>query len=338
MKSKLKYFFENSQYYENYKNIDHIILQYEEIKNEFKLSKKNYKKNLFLFIHEFIKCDVKDEYLEEYVLFLIEKFGFKKFEKELNNFDEGTLNKLCTIKSIKLYINKNMNDKKFIIRYCDPEFFLKRFFNKPKPHNAKYYNTDFNKNEKMINFFKKLDSYKKILDEKIKVGDNIKKYVKYSDGINKDITKLLNKMNAYDFKRDLSKKNHFKNMKTLIKTGFVNSVNMENAFITSVKLDNYKMVNFLIKNNVNINAKNGEAFYIAGTQGCNKIVKLLIDNGANIHIRDDFIFMNSYKFRYIELIELLIRTEPEYFSKNEKAREIVIRYKLDEFYEKFNIV
>jgi hypothetical protein len=47
MKSKIKFFFENSQYYENYKNIDHIVLQFNKIKNEYKISKKKYKKDLF---------------------------------------------------------------------------------------------------------------------------------------------------------------------------------------------------------------------------------------------------------------------------------------------------
>jgi hypothetical protein len=82
---------------------------------------------------------------------------------------------------------------------------------------------------------------------------------------------------------------------------------IEYAFMVSVKRGNCKMVDFLIKNDVNITARNNRALRISGKKG------------------------------YIEIIKLLINTGLEYYCRNEIAMYIVLKYNLVEFYEKFNI-
>jgi hypothetical protein len=204
-------------------------------------------------------------------------------------------------------MDENISDKKIIYKYCTPEFLLKKFFNKRIPTQSDSNFSIFKKNDRIKNFFNKLESYKKILDEKIKIGDCIKKYVKYSDDINIDLTKTIRIIDNPDFSSIASYGNYFKNIKTLIKTGVVHPMKIEYAFMVSVKRGNCKMVDFLIKNGVNITARNNRALRISDKKG------------------------------YIEIIKLLINTGLEYYCRNEIAMYIILKYNLVEFYEKFNI-
>jgi hypothetical protein len=53
------------------------------------------------------------------------------------------------------------------MKNCIPEFFLK---------NKNLDKEKLKSNDKMVQFLNKYDSYQKILNEKIKIGENIKKY------------------------------------------------------------------------------------------------------------------------------------------------------------------
>jgi hypothetical protein len=63
----------------------------------------------------------------------------------------------------------------------------------------------------------------------------------------------------------------------------------------------------------------------------------LVDNGANIHTDNDRALLWSSENGHCKIIEFLISSDLEYFSKNKITRIVVIDYKLFEFYEKYNI-
>jgi hypothetical protein len=63
----------------------------------------------------------------------------------------------------------------------------------------------------------------------------------------------------------------------------------------------------------------------------------LVEKGANIHSRDDFALELSSGNKYIDIVKYLLNTDLEYFSKNQKAIDIVKRHKLIDFYDKFGI-
>lgn len=279
LSSTIKIFFENSQYYENYHNIDHVILKFQNIKN----LKKKYKKELFLFIHDFIKYDVKMEYLEEYVLYLIDKFGLLYFEKELNQIGDIIYDKLYDLNSIKLLLNKNINDEKFIYENCTPYFFLKNnHLDKKK----------LLTNKKMIEFFNKLDICNNILNEKIKIGENIKKYVKYSTNIDIDFINSI-------------KNGNFKNIRTLIKYGAdVNRLD-GSALIYSSMFGHIQTVKFLFKHGANVHSQNDLSLKIASQNSHTEVVKCLIESGANVNIDNEYPLVLACRYGHIDIVKYL---------------------------------
>lgn len=374
MNSKIKKYFENSQYYINYKNIDHVVHKFENIKNDYLFSKKKYKKDLFLFIHEFIKHDVKNEFLEEYVLYLSEKYGFDSFNKEIYKLEESVLVKLYEIDSIKLLLDEKITDNEFIYKNCTPSYFLKHDINPSK----------ISKNKKMDTLISNLNSYRKILNKKIKIGSSIKKYVKYTEDINEDFIKAIKVGNMkniiiliknganihYENENaliDSIRYNRLDIVKVLIENGSDIHIDNDYPFFLSISHGCLNISKFLIEKGSNIHSENDRAFRHSANMGCFRRIKFLIEHGCDLHIDNDIAFINlvfqcdinnikyliekganihaendkaiqiySY-FGKINLLKYLINTDLEYFSRNKFAREVVIKHNLVEFYEKFNI-
>jgi ankyrin repeat protein len=92
----------------------------------------------------------------------------------------------------------------------------------------------------------KLDSYRKILEEKIKSSKDIKKYAKYSNNINDDFVKSVQIGNI-------------KNIDTSIKNGA--DIHAENDLVLKFSSinGNLDVVQFLVKNGANIHAENDYA-------------------------------------------------------------------------------
>jgi hypothetical protein len=72
MNSKIEKYFQNSQFYRNYNNIDFVILQFKKIKDEFNSSKNIYKNNLESIIDTIDKNKIKHEifkknYVENFI-------------------------------------------------------------------------------------------------------------------------------------------------------------------------------------------------------------------------------------------------------------------------------
>ena len=88
-----------------------------------------------------------------------------------------------------------------------------------------------------------------------------------------------------------------------------------------------------VKYSKNIN----DDFIISVNIGNIKNIEILLKNGADIHDRDDRALRWSSYNEHIEVVKFLINTDLEYFSKNEIAKNFVIKHNLIEFYEKFDI-
>jgi ankyrin repeat protein len=140
----------------------------------------------------------------------------------------------------------------------------------------------------------RLDSCRKILDEKIKISKDIKKYVKYSKNIYDDFIKSV-------------KIGNIKNINTLIKNGADIHVDDDYALRWSSKNGHIEVVKFLIEKGANIHAKNDYALRCSSGNGHIEIVKFLIEKGANIHAKDDYAIRYSSENGHIEVVKLLVQ-------------------------------
>jgi hypothetical protein len=79
------------------------------------------------------------------------------------------------------------------------------------------------------------------------------------------------------------------------------------------------------------------ALRLSSFDGHIEVVKFLIEKGANIHARDDYALRYSSLENYTKIVKFLLNSDLEYFSKDQRAIDIVKKHKLIEFYEKFEI-
>lgn len=157
MNSQIKFFFQNSQYYRNYNNVDHIVSNFEKIKNRNKASKELYKKKLFLMIQRLLDNKIDNNKLEKYILFLIEKYNFEDFFKfyKINILDDT--DKLSNLKIINNLARDHL---------CD---ILEEAYNSNSIyiHSTRYFTRQ------------RLNSCQIISNMKTKIKHNDKKYIKY---------------------------------------------------------------------------------------------------------------------------------------------------------------
>ena len=157
---KIKESIKNSEFFRKNRIIpEEFILKYKKIKKDYIESKneiKNKLKNdLVNFINSFLVYNIDEDYLEKYVLYLIDEFGFNDIYGIIENKNENINNAINKLNPIKLLLNNNMEnikyDKNFILEHCTPEFYIKNKNNVDKNQL---------KNERMIIFLNKLDDYK----------------------------------------------------------------------------------------------------------------------------------------------------------------------------------
>ena len=304
---KIKKAFEKSEFFKNYHNITDVLSKYKIIKNKYKDAKNQLKFDLIDFIHEFIKYGVEDEYLEEYLLKLVDIYGFDEFYKYVENFDETTYNIISNFDTINLLIKKDdIDDEIYIYKHCTPEYFLlkKQRIDKKELKN----------NKKMSEFLNNLYDNKKILNHKIKIGSNIENYIKYEENKcdifkygNINYIKLLIKKginfregNHY-FMRDLISFMDNKNTEIfniLVKNNIITKDDINELFLHFFRSSKYdEMLDFLLKNGADISILNtAETYEIIESQFMYKSIenfKMIIKNVHKIDINDENVITNA---------------------------------------------
>lgn len=189
---------------------------------------------------------------------------FKKIKNEYKSSKNKYKNEMISIIDI---LNKNQVQSKFlkkIITFLSDKYgsnILENYLNV-------LFHIKININEN------KLDSCRKILNKKINISHDIKKYIKYSENINDN-------------------------------------------FIRSIKIGNIKNINFLINNGVDIHYKNDKALTISSKHGNIEVVKFLIENGVNIHAKDDNALLYSSKNGNIEVVNFLVENGANIHAGND---------------------
>lgn len=221
---KIKDFFIHSKFYKNYNIIPKdVIKEYNNIKNYYKESKfklKNeIKDKLVNFIHYFSIYNVDDQYLENYILWLIEKYEFKEIYEKISNLNEDLLNKIYNLNTIKLLIETILDEDCFIYKNDSQEY---RDKNQLKSIT------------KMNLILKKIEIKNNLLKEKLKFNNDIENYlIRFED---------LDTACFYASKND-----NIKYIKFLLNNGV--NIHTGNDFLVkyfSIN-ENIKMVKFLIK-------------------------------------------------------------------------------------------
>lgn len=217
-----------------------ILKSYYDMHEDFKAAKLQFKKDLIWFIHEYIKYDVDIEYMEEYILYLIEKFSPQDVVSEITQFDGTAYDKIYQIKTIRLFLDNSITDEDFIYENCTPNFYLlNKHLDKER----------LKKNDKMKKLFNDLESCIIILNEMIKIGHNIKKYAKYSFDVNKSFLEAA----EVDF---------VKNLMILVSHGADIHVENDKAFELADKNNYVAIMKYLIGLDVNYYLSNEKTLAI----------------------------------------------------------------------------
>lgn len=363
---KIKKFFKNSKYYQNYQNIDSVLDIYGNIKKKHTDYENQIKIELIEFIHEFIKCGVEESYLEEYISYLFEEFDFDFVYNIIEKFDETTVNTIYNLNSVKLFLDKNITDENFIYKNCTPEYFL---------INKNIDKSNLRNNERMQKFFKKCHSYSKIINEKLSAGDDIGNYVKYTESYNrnfidkglkeyinkeyfvnylldyvdgiKDVDKLIKIIKKF-VKKGLDVNNKFlikkcceygntyiEILKFLYDNGCDIHYNNDILFIESLDTDT-DTIEFFLERNVDMYAHDFKAIDYIVNNGCVTYLQLFIKHGLDIHFDNEYILMlctetyekNAYyKIDTYNLLKFLIDNNADIHCLNDKPLRLACMYR-----------
>jgi ankyrin repeat protein len=167
--------------------------------------------------------------------------------------------------------------------------------------------------------------------------------------------------------RMASRNGHIEAVKFLVKKGSKIHTQDDYALRWSSHNGHIEVIKFLVENDANIHAQDDCSLRWASKYGYLEVVKFLIENGANIHADDDCALNWSIKFGYIDVvkfliengadirkindntlifssqyknidvIKFLIQSDIEYFKNNKLIIQIVLKHKLTEFYQIFDI-
>ena len=321
--TKIKKAFVHSDFFRNYETIPNdVLVEYKSIKNYYKESKlklrKEIKYKLFNFIHKFFIYNVDDEYLENFILYLIEEYSFDKINKLITKLNDDLIDKIYNLNAIKLLVQDDINDEKFIYDNCSPDYYVKNPVDKNR----------LKSNTRMCDFFKKVEIRDDILIKKIKLDCNIDNYLNRFQ----DLEQVLILA---------SESGNIKHIKNVIKKGANIHTDNDLSLKKACEKGKFKIVKFLVENGANIHVNDDYALKISCTKGYIKIVKFLIENGANIYVRDDCIIKNvSIKAdkngndsMYIDIIKLLIKSDVVYFKNEQLTIDIINKHQLQDFYD-----
>jgi ankyrin repeat protein len=73
------------------------------------------------------------------------------------------------------------------------------------------------------------------------------------------------------------------------------------------KTDDVKTIKFLIENGANIHAKDDDSLYWAAYYGYFDVVKYLVENGANIHACNDAALRYAARCGYLDIVKYLVK-------------------------------
>lgn len=355
----IKKAFKNSEFFRKCNHIPtNILLKYKNIKKLKLKFDDEIKKELFNFINCFIECNIDDKYLEKYVLFLIDKYSFEDFDKELNKMSEYIVSKIHKLKSVDLIIDDENKYYNFVQDNCSPYYYLK--------HKTleKY---ELEKNKRMNKFFLKLESYQSILNEKTKLGHNIGNYIKYADDVNsllintindisiKNVKILLkNGADLYNTKLECFKLcNNHKIIKLLYEKGindhdviqekfdtiineFYDLYNLHDPNIVKMYYKKYKdekskynkytdMIKFLIEKGADIHSNNDRAMTVSVNYCNNVLVEYLYNKDVDLRYNEDEALFVSIDYNNVELVDFLIKKGVNVYTQNNKALSLIIK-------------
>jgi len=80
-----------------------------------------------------------------------------------------------------------------------------------------------------------------------------------------------------------------------------------------------EIVKYLVENGANIHAKNDQALRNASYYGDLEIVKYLVKNGADIHVRNDEALRNACYKGQLEVVKYLVKNGADIHVRNDQA-------------------
>lgn len=163
-------------------------------------------------------------------------------------------------------------------------------------------NTSVSKNVYDDFFIKKSHSCKKILNEKINIEHDIKKYINYI-------------RNIHEFFMEHIESRNIKNIKFLFKIGFNIICNLNSGIITEIQHDNIKPIHIILKKGIYLYTYDDNPFRYYGNNEDFKIINFNIEKKDNVTLHDDEIMMIREKI-YIRIIEILIGKGVGHIFKN----------------------
>jgi ankyrin repeat protein len=284
----IKTFFIHSKYYKNYKKIpDNAFLKYENIKIYHKESKRKLNDEIkFLlvdFIHQFFIYNVDDKYLEDYILFLIEKYTFDEIKNEILNLNDDLIERIYNLGAIKLLIDEKIQNDEFICDNCSPEYYIQNKIDKNKLKN----------NTRMQEFFKRVKRYDQILKAKSKLKCDSDKYLNRFMDVNSALICA-------------SRYGNIKYVKFLIEKGACIQKGINNSLYPACKNGHFKIVKMLVEKRAIIDDFDNIAFKISCKKGYTKIMKYLIEKGSNIRGYHECVLACLSEHGNIEIIKYLI--------------------------------
>ena len=126
---------------------------------------------------------------------------------------------------------------------------------------------------------------------------------------------------------------HFNIVKLLFEEGACINTRGWETLNNTILYKHFEIAKFLINNNVDLSSN--YPIEQACSNGYFDIVKLLIEKGVNLRDKYNKALWSSVLYNHFEITKYLIRSDIEYFSKNDEARYFVKRFKFVEFYEIF---
>jgi ankyrin repeat protein len=83
--------------------------------------------------------------------------------------------------------------------------------------------------------------------------------------------------------------------------------------------DNYELIKLLLENGANVHVNNDNSLIYASNYGYVRIVKLLLEYGANVHVYNDCPLRLASRFGYDKVVKLLLEYGADIHANNNEA-------------------
>lgn len=298
-----------SLFYEKNLEINFNILnEYNQIKNDYKLKKKELKhttiEKLVYFISKLYENGCYDEEIEFYILNLINNYGYDLINNIISNSNEFLYEKFYNFDKFKLFLIESPT-LEFVDNNCTQEYYFKN-------RNINKYRLKSNQN--MVNFFEKTKYYNEILFAYLKLDNykKVKKYIKYYDDKSYFLNRLLE---HYDIK-DL------KYVKLLIKNGakvsYLENFNIIKWASSQGKLD---IIKFLINNENEMIVSNTSILEASKNNHIN-IIKYIVEERNVFNLDYQFALLYACKNKNNDIFYYLCKN----YKIKDELENILIYY------------